>query len=75
VDREDKIMKINYWDCEFCNASHENFGTDDEPDFEYVYGCDHPNGTGSCRLDNKWDDDEDDCGLLNKKQNTTKEKK
>ena len=59
------MTMINFWDCDYGKADHKNIGTDDEPDYEWIYHCNHPkNEKGSCDLDNKWSGDEDDCKLL-----------
>jgi hypothetical protein len=55
---------INYFDCEFENCDERNFGTEEELDYNWVYGCTHPNGNGYCDLSNKYANEKDDCKLL-----------
>jgi hypothetical protein len=54
-------MDVNYWECKYADVK-------DTPDGEggimRSYGCDHPNGTGFCPLENKWGDSCDHCILL-----------
>ena len=53
-------MKIDYWECEYCD--YDEIWTGEE---EYrIYGCTHPDGNHRCDLDNKWFGKEDDCQLL-----------
>ena len=56
-------MNINYWDCNYSSSEEVNIGTEDEPDYEWIYNCIHPNGNGSCKLDNKYGEKEN-CKLL-----------
>jgi len=65
-------MQIYYFDCNFENCDEKNFGTDDEPDYEWVYHCNHPESLdGLCDLNNKYCEDKDDCKLLDKYNTTT----
>ena len=58
-------MLINYWDCEYSEADEIECGTEDEPDYYWRYGCNHPeNRELHCGLDNQWGGDTDDCKLL-----------
>ena len=58
-------MQINYFDCKYADCDERNFGSEDEPDYDWVYGCMHPKGSRHCNLDNKYGDEKDDCKLLN----------
>ena len=57
-------MLISYFDCEFEDCDERNSGTEDEPDYNWVYGCTHPNGNGFCDLSNKYAGEKDDCELF-----------
>jgi len=57
-------MNINYWYCDYSSSDEINMGTEDNPDYEWHYGCTHPSGDGLCRLDNKYSGKKDDCKLL-----------
>lgn len=53
-------MRINYWDCEFSDYDDVWDGEEEHR----FYGCTHPNGGGTCYLDNKFCAMTADCKLL-----------
>ena len=55
-------MKINFWDC----SHHEYEEYWDGESEGRAYLCKHPNGTGSCLLENKWCNEKDECRLLSR---------
>lgn len=64
-------MKINYWDCEYSEANEWNCGSEEEPDYIWEYYCNHPDnqnspGYGRCDLDNKYENEKNDCLFLDK---------
>ena len=54
-------MLIEYWDCKYSGADEVNVGTEESPDYDWVYYCNHPQSTGRCPIDKY---EEDDCKLL-----------
>ena len=53
-------MNINYWNCE-----HGGYITPEDVEIkDHRYTCNHPNGNGTCILDNKADGKYVDCKLL-----------
>jgi len=63
-------MLINFWDCEYSEADEINYGTEDDPEYEWEYYCHHPNSKNNkCTLENKWSGDMSYCHLL--KEGTT----
>ena len=54
-------MDINYWNCPHMDYDLE---VDSEGDENHYYGCLHPLGGGMCKLQNKWNDEEAECLLL-----------
>jgi len=58
-------MLINYFECKFENCNECNMGSEENPDYEWIYGCTNPNNhTAYCNLDNKYCGENDDCKLL-----------
>jgi hypothetical protein len=64
MKEEKNTMLINYFDCKFENCDERNFGTNEDPDCNWVYGCTHPKGNKYCDLSNKYANEKDDCKLL-----------
>ena len=60
-------MIINYWDCEY--ADYDNYWDGEEEVRHYM--CNHPNGTGTCNLSNKYSGTKDDCKLIDLASNAT----
>jgi len=58
-------MKINYWDCDYAESDEINIGTKNNPNYQWIYYCHHPNGNGICKLNNKHNK-KDDCKLHDK---------
>ena len=58
-------MKINYWACKWAGDADEvQHGTEEDPDYIWVYPCAHPdNPEGFCHKSNKWSDMKDDCEI------------
>jgi len=57
-------MMINFWYCEYRVTENEN--TRETNNYDWCYHCSHPDGDGSCDLENKWGGDIDNCRLLDK---------
>jgi hypothetical protein len=56
-------MKIRYWDCKFGDDADEfSCGTEEDPDYYWVYPCTHPNNPDKyCHKDNKYGNSKDEC--------------
>ena len=55
------MPKISFWRCEYGEC--DEYWNED--DVFYVYICTHPdNKENYCDLDNKYNDDEDECDLI-----------
>ena len=58
-------MLINFWDCKFGYGEEWNLGSEDIPEYEWVYECNHPESkTHLCELYNKYDGEKAECKLL-----------
>ncbi len=53
-------MKINFWDCPHSDYDEIWNGEDEAR----LYMCNHPNGDGSCDLENKWCNKKAECPLV-----------
>jgi len=53
-------VKVNYWSCPFSDYEDGYNGTGDN----LQWACTNPKGNGLCELENKVDDDEEDCQIL-----------